>query len=105
LTADQLARLTAFACSQEGKPYDFCGLIMLPISYPLRITRSHCLTTEQLDPSRWFCSSLVVGACAAAGLLDPCVVKPTSTRPNDLRSDRILDLSQGWEKPVLLSSP
>ena len=36
----------------------------------------------------------------AAGLFDPCGVKTRYVDPQDLKSDRMLDLSCGWEKPV-----
>jgi len=99
LTADQSARLTAF-CSQLGKPHHWGAILTTPFCWPVRLVGGRCLRPKDLDPRHWYCASLVVGAAVAAGLLNPCVVKPCCTVPQDLMYDRALDLSCGWEKPA-----
>lgn len=102
LTPEQSHSLTAFACSQLGKPYDAFGFLLPPFGHPLRKFGSRCLTAKQLDPPRWFCSSIVIAAAVAAGQLDPCKVKLRTTDPQDLKVDRDLDLSGTWDKPERL---
>jgi hypothetical protein len=100
LTCEQSRCLTEFACKQEGKPFDTFGFALPPFGFPTRKIIHRCLTDENLDPPRWFCSSLCVAAFVSAGLLDPCKVRPRFTDPQDLKVDRCLDLSKCWEEPV-----
>lgn len=102
LTPEQSANLTAFACSQEGKPYDYCGLFTMPLCRPLQCFAKSAPDARELDQSHWFCSALVVGACVAANLLDPHDVRLNCICPTDLMHDRLVDLSHGWEKPLPL---
>lgn len=103
VTKEQSEWLTAFACAQHGKPYDFCGLLAWPICPPVRLLPLGSLSEKDLNPRRWFCSSLVCAACVSAGLLDAEVVLPHSTFPADLMNDLWLDLSPSWEKAIRLS--
>jgi len=102
LTEEQSRCLTAFACSQDNKPYDLPGIAIPHFGSPYRRFGHGCVTPEQMDPPRWFCSPLVVAAGVAAGLIDPSRVKLRFTDPQDLKSDRHLDLSPCWEKAVHL---
>ena len=100
LTPEQSAALTAFACAQLGKPYDFAKLILMPFLRPLQVVPKVCTGPHALDANRWFCSSLVVAALASAHVIDPARARPCCTSPSDLMQDCLLDLSDGWEKPV-----
>jgi hypothetical protein len=100
LTPEQSARLTTFACSQEHKRFDTFGLFRPPLGCPLHSSRACEFRPEDVQSSRWFCSSLVVAAGVCAGLIDPCKVRPKYTSPQDLYSDRTIDLSRCWEEPV-----
>jgi hypothetical protein len=99
LSPEQLKSLTAFACSQEGKPYDTIGVLIPPFGHPIRKWTRKELTIEQMDPPRWFCSSIVVVAAAVCGLIDPCTIRPRFTDPQDLKTDRCLKLLDRWESP------
>lgn len=100
VTAEQSAALTAFACRQLGKPYDKVGLYFPTFATPTRWFTSRYITDAELDPPRWFCTSVVVGAGVAAGLLDRCKVRLKTVDPQDFKPDRFLDLSDGWHKPA-----
>ncbi|MFM7148735.1 MAG: hypothetical protein ACKO23_02735 [Gemmataceae bacterium] len=99
LTAEENARLTAFACSQEDKKFASLRLLKPVICYPSRKHGPRELPEWQLDRTRWFCSELVAAACISAGLLDRSIVKPRYVDPEDLFSDRFLDLRPCWESP------
>ena len=100
LTPEQSRCLTAFACAQEGKAFFPPGFLLPAFGHPIVKRGLRCLTKEQLNPARWFCSPLVIVAGVTAGLIDPCKVRPKFTDPEDLFTDRMLDLSACWEKPV-----
>jgi hypothetical protein len=99
LTEPQACNLTAFAHEQEGKKYDFGGLLVMPWCRPLQCFSKKNHDVSDVDASSYFCSSLVVAACMAANLLDPREVRPVCVCPNDLMNDWLVDLSCGWEKP------
>ncbi len=96
LTAEQSAKLTAFAAAQEGKSYDVLGFLALPISLPVPLFNRQNGLEDDHKASRWFCSSLAVSACAVTGLIDANAVWPRGACADDLRDDLILDLSAGW---------
>ena len=96
LTAEQSARLTAFAQAQEGKAYDLLGFFSLPVSWPVPIFKRQHGLVDDLTASRWICSSLAVSACSATGLIDADDVWPRGACADDLRDDLFLDLSAGW---------
>jgi hypothetical protein len=98
LTPEQCACLTKFACAQEGKPFATLGVLIPPFGFPVRLCINRCLRDSALDRPRWFCSELVVAAAVSAGLLDRSHVRPRFTDPEDLKTDRCLDLSCGWDK-------
>jgi hypothetical protein len=100
LGPEQSACLTAFACAQEGKPFDTGGMFAPVFKSPLRRPGTGCAGPEEIDPPAWFCSALTAAAGIAAGLIDPCVSRPQTTDPEDLKRDRLLDLSPGWEEPL-----
>jgi hypothetical protein len=58
---------------------------------------------------RWFCSELVMECCAAAGIVDPAVARPSATYPSDLFFGRSFNLYLnfhldeilcGWRPPA-----
>lgn len=100
LTEGESASLTAFACAQAGKSFNTPGFVAPVFGKPVRKPHSRCTCPEELDRPRWFCSELLTAALVSAGLLDGCVARPRFTDPEDLRGDRLLDLSAGWEKGV-----
>lgn len=108
LTAEQSARLTAFARANEGKRFALARLFGQLT--PLRSRgpwRTAYVGGPHGDRHSYFCSELVAEACVAAGLLDPATTRPAATYPRDLffgRSrnpyiDRHLDLS-AWDPPA-----
>jgi hypothetical protein len=99
LTEQQACNLSAFAHEQEGKKYDYCGLLVMPFCRPLQCVTKKNHDVHDVDASSYFCSSLVIAACMAANLLDPRDVRPVCICPNDLMNDWLVDLSCGWEKP------
>ena len=68
LTPEQSARLTAFACAQEGKPFAlarwFGQLTPLRTRGPIK---TWFVGEPRGDRPRWFCSELVMECCVAAG--------------------------------------
>ena len=108
LTAEQSARLTAFALANEGKRFALVRL--LGQLTPLRSRgawRTAYVGGPHGDRCSYFCSELVTEACVAAGLLDPTTTRPAATYPRDLffgRSsnpyiDRHLGMS-AWDPPA-----
>jgi hypothetical protein len=93
LSPDQSARLTAFACAQEGKP--FAVIRWLGQLTPLRC-RGPLSTWYRGEPEghrpQWFCSELVTECCVAAGLMDRARARPTATYPCDLFFGRSYNL-------------
>ena len=53
-----------------------------------------------LDRNRWFCSELVVAACAVANIVDGKHCCANATLPRDLAVDQWLDLSASYHPPV-----
>jgi hypothetical protein len=109
LTAEQSARLTAFALAQDGKRFALhrLGVQLTPFRTrgPLR---TWVMGKPHGDRKFYFCSELVCEALVAAGLLDPERTRPSATYPCDLffgRSlnpfiDRHLDVNCGWCPPA-----
>lgn len=100
LTKAQSQRLTKFALAQQDKQFAVATILLPPWGKPVRKWGRRCAGPHALNSRRWFCSALCIGAGVAAGLLDPCNVRPLFTDPEDLFSDRYLDLSPIWKKPV-----
>lgn len=100
LTDEQNDRLTTFAVSQNGKPYDTLGLLLPPILPPTRFRWERGMTQKDLEKTHWMCTSLVVGGCVAAGIMNPSVARPEGVCASDLYLDTDLDLSRGWERAI-----
>jgi hypothetical protein len=108
LTAEQSARLTAFALANEGKRFAWVRMVGQLTPFRSRgPVRTQFVGGPHGDRCSYFCSEIVTEACVAAGLLDPCTTRPAATYPRDLffgRSrnlylDRHLDLS-AWDPPA-----
>jgi hypothetical protein len=108
LTPEQSAQLTNFALAVNGK--NFALLRMVGQLTPFRSRNpfwTRWVGGPHGDRSAYFCSELVMEACVAAGLLDPCTTRPAATYPRDLffgqsRNRYInahLDLS-AWDPPA-----
>ncbi len=109
LTAEQSARLTAFASVQEGRRF----ALARGLSFMTPFTRRGKLRTPFVgrvhgDRPRFFCSELVVESFVAAGLMECATARPSATLPRDLffgRSgnpylDRHLNMDAGWYPPT-----
>lgn len=109
LTAEQSARLTAFALKVEGKPFAVFRLLGQLTPFRSRGPLRTQFVGGPRGGERWgyFCSELVAEACVAAGLFDPVTTRPAATYPRDLffgRSrnayiDQHLDMS-AWFPPA-----
>jgi hypothetical protein len=110
LTAEQSARLTAFAMPQEGKPYALIRLggqlTFLRHRGPLRTI---WMGKPQGNRSSYWCSELVLEACVAGGLLDAETTRPSATYPRDIFYDRtnnwyinkhLHKVAEGWHPPA-----
>lgn len=98
LTADESARLTAFAQAQDGKRYAVWRLLLqgTPLKTrggPLRDSLAHTL----FNRNRWLCAEIAVTAAAVAGLTDPQQVRGSATYPLDIIDDSKHDLSATYE--------
>ena len=71
LTPEQSARLTAFACAQEGKPFALARWFgqLTPLRTP-RSDQDLVRRRAARRPPAWFCSELVTECCVAAGIMD-----------------------------------
>ncbi len=110
LTPEQSARLTAFACAQNGKPFAlvrwFGQLTPLRTRGPIK---TWFVGQPQGDRPKWFCSELVTECCVAAGIMDRATARPTATYPSDLfwghsynlyLNCHLNDLERGWNPPA-----
>jgi hypothetical protein len=95
-------RLTAWAQHQVGKPYGLDKLIGPPLGLPIQIL--HLGGPAQVDGRFWFCSELVASGLVVTGHLSPWHVRPCRVDPEDLFSDRLLNLQPAWEPPLLWST-
>ena len=109
LTPEQSACLTAFALTQDGKP--FAVVRMFQQVTPIK-TRGFLRTPfigrpHGPDRASYYCSELVVEACVAAGLMDPDTARPSATYPRDLFDgaspnpylNRHLNMEPAWFPP------
>jgi hypothetical protein len=110
LTADQDARLTAFAAAADGTRYSVLGITaqLTPFSHRGPFRTSHLGRPRGLTRPL-FCSEAILEALVAAGAADPATARPSATYPRDLFFDRALNpyvnrhppLAGGWDPPAL----
>ncbi|MBI2804980.1 MAG: hypothetical protein HYX68_08365 [Planctomycetes bacterium] len=101
LTPAQSHELTQFALAQQGKSFAI-GRVLLHGSpfCPRTGLRQALFGHTYTNRRRWFCSELVVAACARAGVLDGRTCCANSTFPRDLTSDDRMPLSKHYGPPV-----
>ncbi len=110
LSPEESARLTAFACAQNGKPFAlarwFGQLTPLRARGPIK---TWFVGEPRGDRPRWFCSELVTECCVAAVIMDRATARPTATYPSDLfwgqsynlyLNCHLNDLERGWNPPA-----
>jgi len=95
-------RLTEWAKRQVGKPYGLDKVIGPPLGLPIQVL--HLGGPAQVDGHFWFCSELVSSALVVTGHLSQWHVRPSRVDPEDLFSDRLLNLNPAWEPPLLWST-
>jgi hypothetical protein len=105
LTAEESAALTHWAAAQTDKRFAFCRLALNSTFRRPRGSLGTRLFGETcLDRGRWFCSELVVAACAVARRVDPAAVAANGIYPRDLFLDTAYDFSIAWGAPLLWSA-
>lgn len=95
LTAEQSARLTAFAESQLGKRFSPRNEFLSLIPTRGRVYRSG-------DPGQptWICSEMIFAGIEQAGLMPPgAISNPGRLSPRDILMDRKVDMSAFWYPP------
>jgi hypothetical protein len=102
LTAEQSRELTRFAEAQVGKSFAVGRVALQATLLSPRFGLGRSLFGHTyLDRDRWFCSELVVAACATCGVLDPRAHCGNAIYPRDLAVDEALDLSRWYHPPVV----
>ena len=110
LSPEESARLTAFACAQNGKPFA-PGAVVRPVDAAAcpRSNKDLVRRRARGDRPRWFCSELVTECCVAAGIMNRATARPTATYPSDLfwghsynlyLNSHLDDLERGWNPPA-----
>lgn len=101
--ANASRRLTEWAKRQIGKPYGIHKLGLPPIGLPVQ-SWFHLAGPAQVEDDSWFCSELVASALVVTRHLSPWHVRPVRTDPEDLFSDRWINLQPAWEPPLIWSA-
>lgn len=102
LTAQQSRELTRFAQGQVGKSFAVGRVALQATLLSPRFGLGRTLFGHTyLDRDRWFCSELVVAACATCGSVDPRAHCANALYPRDLAVDETLDLSHWYHPPVV----
>ena len=114
LTPEQSARLTEFALAADGRQFSIGKLAQQLTPFRARgpVRTAFVGKPRGLDKSGYYCSELIVEACAYAGLIDPCTARPSATYPRDLFMDRSpnpylnkhLKLAPAWDPPARWTS-
>jgi hypothetical protein len=85
LTCEQSARLTCFALAQDGKPFALVRSAGQLTSFRSRgPLKTYFMGGPHGERRSYFCSELVMEACAAAGLLNSTRTRPAATYPRDI---------------------
>lgn len=101
LTAEQSRNLTKFAETQSGKRFALGRVILQATPFsPRSGLRRVWFGKTHHTRDRWFCSEMVVAACASARILDGKRCCANATYPRDLAYDETLDLSRSYHPPV-----
>ncbi len=101
LTPEQSQDLTRFAQTESGKSFALPRVMLQGTPFCPRVgLRRELFGKTYLTRDRWFCSELVVAACASARLLDPRAVRANATYPRDLAYDETINLSSLYHPPM-----
>lgn len=101
LTPEQSSDLTRFANSQVGKSFAWPRVALLATPFcPRYGLRKELFGHTYLDRNRWYCSELVVAACAVAKIVNGKDCCANASHPRDLAVDQWLDLSNSYLPPV-----
>ena len=101
LTTDQTVALRRFAETESGKSFAFPRVVLMGTPFCARTgLRRELFGKTYLTRDRWFCSEMVVSACASAGIVDGKRCCANATCPRDLAVDETLDLSRIYHPPV-----
>lgn len=102
LTADQSHELTRFAETESGKSFALGRIILQATPFcPRTGLRKELFGKTHSSRNRWFCSELVVAACASARVLDGKRCYANATYPRDLAYDETFDLSGLYHPPII----
>lgn len=102
LPATVSQRLTAWAKRQLGKPYGLAKILHPPLGLPIQTT--HLGGPARVEGDSWICSELVASALVVTRHFSHWHVRPSRVDPEDLFSDRLLNLKPAWEPPLRWSS-
>jgi hypothetical protein len=100
LTAEQAQVLCEFACAQAGKRYDTSGFFVMPFVRPTQCLGCRRPTPKEIHADTWSCTPVIVAALVHCGLIDLKKVRIRYTDPQDLKADRVIDLSHCWGPPM-----
>lgn len=102
LSAEQCCDLNKFAEKESGKSFALGRIVLLVTPFcPRTGLRKDLFGKTYSSRQRWFCSELVVAACASAGVVDGRRCCANATYPRDLAFDEALDLSNLYHPPVV----
>ncbi|HEY1188697.1 MAG TPA: hypothetical protein VGE74_13670 [Gemmata sp.] len=114
MTADQSAKLTAFAMAVDGREFAIRRLALQLTPFRTRgpVRTFFVGKPHGINHDSYFCSELVAEACVYAGLMDPLTMRPSATYPRDLFMDRSLNpylnkhlkLAPAWNPPARWTS-
>ena len=95
LTPEQSQELTRFAEAESGKSFALGRVCLQGTPFCARTgLRREMFGKTYPSRKRWFCSELVVAACASAHVLDANKCCANATFPRDLAFDERMDLSE-----------
>lgn len=98
LTPEESCRLTEWSEAQLGKRYPIWRLIIQTTPFRAKgPLREKCFGKTDLHRTQFLCAEICIVACAAAGLMDPCVFKANSIYPYDVVDNHRYDMSYLWE--------
>lgn len=101
LTEEHSKELTHFAQTQSGKSFAL-GRVLLQATLfsPRHGLRRELFGRTYPTRDRWFCSEMVVAACASAHVLDAKAHCANATYPRDLAYDETVNLAAQYHPPL-----
>jgi len=114
LTPEESARLTEFACKQDGKRFAIIrlGQQLTPLRPRGPIKTYFCGKPHGAEQSSFYCAELVMEALVYAGLVDASTARPACTYPRDILMESSLNpylnkhlkLTPCWDPPARWTS-